>query len=70
MVDIMKMIQPSINVRYCIEVKRDFHNPDSDWVEIGCSTKLQAAVDDIEKEREMYPNQEYRLTRCEWTVID
>ena len=62
----MKTIQPSINVKYIVEVK-DLHG--SGWQEIGCSTKLEEAVEDITSEREMLPRQEFRLIRSEWTVI-
>lgn len=61
----MKMIQPSINVKYIVEVK-DLHNG---WQEIGFSTKLEEAIKDIESERKMLPKQEFRLIRSEWTVI-
>ena len=64
--DNMKEIQPSINVKYIVEVK-DLHG--SGWQEIGCSTRLEDAVKDIESEREMLPRQEFRLIRSEWTVI-
>jgi hypothetical protein len=65
----MKMIRPSINVKYCIEVKRDFHDPDSDWQALRFHKKLQDAIDDIEFERHFAHKQEFRLTRLEWTVI-
>ena len=66
MVDNMQHIQPSINIKYIVEVK-DLHG--SGWQEIGCSTKLEEAIKDIESEREMLPRQEFRLIRSEWTVI-
>ena len=59
------MIEPSINVKYIVEVK-DLH---SGWQEIGFSTKLEEAVKDIESERKMLPKQDFRLIRSEWTVI-
>ena len=65
----MKEIKPSINVKYCIEVKKDFHDPDSDWQELRCHKNLEDAIDDIQFERDFAYNQEFRLTRCEWTVI-
>ena len=61
----MKTIQPSINVKYIVEVK-DLH---SGWQEIGCSTRLEDAVKDITSERKMLPRQEFRLIRSEWMVI-
>ena len=66
MVDNMQHIQPSINVKYIVEVK-DLHG--SGWQEIGCSTRLEDAVKDITSEREMLPRQEFRLIRSEWMVI-
>lgn len=65
MVDNMQEIKPSINVKYIVEVK-DLH---SGWQEIGCSTRLEEATKDIESERMLLPNQEFRLIRSEWTVI-
>ena len=64
--DNMQHIQPSINVKYIVEVK-DLHG--SGWQEIGCSTRLEDATKDITSEREMLPRQEFRLIRSEWTVI-
>ena len=61
----MKMIKPSINVKYIVEVK-DLH---SGWQEIGCFTELQEAIKDIENERKLLPKQEFRLIRSEWAVI-
>jgi hypothetical protein len=65
MVDNMKDIKPSINVKYIVEIK-DLR---SGWQEIGCSTRLEEAIKDIENEREMLPKQEFRLIRSEWEVI-
>ena len=62
----MKTIKPSINVKYCVEVK-DLHG--SGWQEIGCYTRSEDATKDITSEREMLPRQEFRLIRSEWTVI-
>ena len=61
----MRTIQPSINVKYIVEVK-DLH---SGWQEIGCYTRLEEATKDIENERMLLPNQEFRLIRSEWQVI-
>lgn len=65
MVDNMREIKPSINVKYIVEVK----DPHSGWQEIGCSILLEAAIKDIENERKLLPKQEFRLIRSEWTVI-
>ena len=61
----MKTIKPSINVKYIVEIK-DLH---SGWQEIGCSTRLEEAIKDIESERKMFTRQEFRLIRSEWEVI-
>ena len=66
----MKMIKPSINVKYCIEVKRDFYDPDSDWQTVRCHKNLQDAIYNIGEERKDFPNNEFRLIQLEWTVID
>ena len=66
----MKMIKPSINVKYCLERKKHYHDADSDWETLRCHKILQDAIYDIEQERKESYKEEFRLIRMEWTVID
>ena len=64
------MIRPSINVKYCIEIRRHYYDADSDWELVRCHKNLQDAMHDIERERKESYKEEFRLIRMEWTVID
>ena len=61
----MKMIRPSINVKYIIEWC------DNDvWEAIRSFTLLDKAEEYLQLQRECAPNGKFRLIRSEWQVID
>ena len=60
----MKMIKPSINVKYTIEC--DYG---SIWKDEGSFTLLNDAITEVENLRNFLPNAKFRLIRSEWEVI-
>jgi len=57
---------PSTNVKYIIENLK----PNEKW-EYECSyTRIQEAIDELEKLKTFLPNAKFRLIRSEWQVLD
>ena len=63
--DNMKHIKPSINVEYSIESYNG-----SLWEEEYSFTRIQEAIDEMEKMKTSLPRKEFRLIRSEWQVIE
>jgi hypothetical protein len=60
----MKMIKPSINVKYIIEWC------DNDvWEALRSFTLLDKAEEYLQLQKECAPNSKFRLVRSEWQVI-
>jgi hypothetical protein len=61
----MKHINPSINVKYIIEV-----NNGTAWEEVRSFTRIQIAIDYLDELKELNPNKYFRFIRSEWEVIE
>ena len=60
----MKMIKPTINVKYQIESCSGVL-----WDEEDRFSLLDEAIEELEHLRRTQPNNKYRLIRSEWEVI-